>query len=66
MRAIARILVSFCSMLLAVAIFSLLLARMGSVLFVLKVTMIFAMPVWLINCIRQSNAPVLRFQFVIL
>jgi hypothetical protein len=36
-------------MLLAVAVFSLLLARMGSVLFVLKVTMIFALPVWLIN-----------------
>ncbi len=36
-------------MLLAVAIFSVLLRRMGSALFVLKVTMIFAVPVWLIN-----------------
>ena len=49
MRAISRILLSFFSMLLAVAIFSGLLGSMGSWLFVFNVTMIFALPVWLID-----------------
>ncbi len=49
MRAISRILLSFCSLHLAVAIFSGVLGSLGSWLFVFKVTMIFALPVWLIN-----------------
>ena len=49
MRATSRILLSFCSMLLAVALFSVMLGRLGSWLFVLKVTLLFALPVWLIN-----------------
>jgi hypothetical protein len=36
-------------MLLAVAIFSVVLGRLGSWLFIFKITLIFALPVWLIN-----------------
>lgn len=49
MRAIARIFLSFCSLLLAVAIFSSWLGSMGSWLFIFKLTMFFALPVWLMN-----------------
>jgi hypothetical protein len=49
MRAISRIVLSFCSLLLAVAIFSGILGSLDSWLFVFKVAMIFALPVWLIN-----------------
>ncbi len=49
MRAIARILVSFCSLLMAVGIFSVILGAVGSWLLIFKVAMFFALPVWLIN-----------------
>ncbi len=49
MRAILRILLSLCSMLLAVAIFSLVLGRLESWPFIFEITMIFAFPVWIIN-----------------
>ncbi len=49
MRTISRILLSFCSMLLAVAIFSLVLGKLGAWLFIFKITLLFALPVWLIN-----------------
>ncbi len=49
MRAVVRIFVSFCSLLLAVAVFSAWLGSMGSWLFIYKLTMFFALPVWFIN-----------------
>jgi len=49
MRAISRILLSFCSLLLAVGIFSIWLGSMESWQFIFRVAMIFAFPVWLIN-----------------
>ena len=49
MRAISRIFLSFCSLLLAVAIFCFWLGSTGSWLFIFKFTMFFALPVWLIN-----------------
>jgi hypothetical protein len=49
MRAIPRILLSFCSLLLAVTIFSAILGTRGSVPFIFGVAILFAFPVWLIN-----------------
>jgi hypothetical protein len=49
MRAISRIFLSFCSLLLAVAIFCCWVGSAGSWSFIFKITMIFALPVWLIN-----------------
>ncbi|MDR3754888.1 MAG: hypothetical protein P4K93_14960 [Terracidiphilus sp.] len=49
MRAISRIFLSFCSLLLAVALFCCWLGSAGSWSFIFKITMIFALPVWLIN-----------------
>jgi hypothetical protein len=49
MRAIWRILLSFFSMLLAVAIFSGILAPISAWPIIFNFTMVFALPVWLIN-----------------
>ena len=49
MRAISRILLSLASLLLAVAIFSLVLGRLESWPFIFEITMIFAFPVRIIN-----------------
>jgi hypothetical protein len=49
MRATSRILLSFCSLLLAVAIFSAILGKLESWLFIFKVTLLVALPVWTIN-----------------
>ena len=49
MRAISRIFLSFCSLLLAVALFCCWVGSAGSWSFIFKITMIFALPVWLIN-----------------
>ena len=49
MRAIARIFVSFCSLLLAIAIFTVWLGPVSAWPFIFKFTMFFALPVWLID-----------------
>lgn len=52
MKAIPRVLLSFCSLLLAVAIFSAICnrtGRLGPFLFISGVAILFALPVWLIN-----------------
>ena len=49
MRAIWRILLSFCSMLLAVGLFSGILAPISAWPIIFNFTMVFALPVWLID-----------------
>lgn len=49
MKAIVPVLLSFCSLFVAVAIFSAILGQNGSALIFFLVTMMFAFPVWLID-----------------